>query len=253
MVTLKCSGESCRTAERNRWKPWLTGSCPLCLDHSAIRPFLLGARWELCDPTCQVRGGSLERLLSSRQDHSAQSSVAPWWLQQPDSRFPSPHQKVGTACSVQPLSPSLGRSPLSLAGGSCCKAGAEEVSPCIHEAPRLLERCHHPGDMSVMGRSMLAPSSLLQWAVPTAPHSTLPIPRLRQPAPSPPLRHPPHRSLPLCSLRSEDGLQPPHRGWKHILAGSVALAGQPAVPGLPLVRRVRHHPTVGCHSCPLCL
>ena len=38
VVTLKCSGESCRTAERSRWKPWLTGSCPLCLDHLPSGP-----------------------------------------------------------------------------------------------------------------------------------------------------------------------------------------------------------------------
>lgn len=162
MITLKCSGESCRTAERNRWKPWLTGSYPLCLARSAIRPFLLGAGWELCDPTCQVRGVNLARLLSSRQDHSAQSSVIPWWLQPPNSRFPSPHQKSGHSLLCPPPSA------LAWAGPSCswqgalvAGAGAEEVSPCICEAPQLPECCHHPGDMSVMGRSMLAPSSLL--------------------------------------------------------------------------------------------
>lgn len=55
------------------------------------------------------------------------------------------------------------------------------------------------------------------------------------------------------SLRPEDGLQHTHRGREHVLAGPVALAGQPPVPGLPPVRRLRHHAPVGRHRCPLCV
>ena len=55
------------------------------------------------------------------------------------------------------------------------------------------------------------------------------------------------------SLWSEDGLQLAHRGWKHVFTCAVALAGQPPVPGLPLVRGLRHHPGVDCHCRPLCL
>lgn len=53
------------------------------------------------------------------------------------------------------------------------------------------------------------------------------------------------------SLRPEDGLQHTHRGREHVLAGPVALAGQPPVPGLPPVRRLRHNAPVGRHCCPL--
>ena len=74
-------------------------------------------------------------------------------------------------------------SALAWAGPSCswqgalvAGAGAEEVSPCICEAPQLPGRCHHPGDMSVMGRSMLAPTLCSNGLCPLHPTAPCPSP-----------------------------------------------------------------------------
>lgn len=125
--------ESGRTAERNRGKPWLTGSCPLFgpLCHQALPPV---CQVELCDPTLPGQGGGLERLLSSRQDHSAQSSDSRW-LQQPDSRFPSPTRKWAQPAQSNPSAPAWAGALVPGRGLLLQELELKKSAPCIHEAP----------------------------------------------------------------------------------------------------------------------
>lgn len=138
MVTLKCSGESYRNAERNGRKPWLTGSCP-------PSPLLGPLCWQSLPPRGQV--GTLRppsaRLVKralgdfSAADRTTAHDVLSFRggsnrLTLCHLLFPTPPaRKVCTGCLVP--APSLGRHPVFLARGRrtwrCVLTGFSHCTP----------------------------------------------------------------------------------------------------------------------------